>query len=368
MGEAVMYFLVERLSDLLNEEDEENILHGVRKPVEEIITEMRQLQVSLTDAGARRNQEHVRAWAADVRNLAYDATDILEHFIITIASKRRAEKRSLMTSIDERLVLHNMRSEMKSIKRRISELEAVFQTLGVTSKTKRQLIPLDRTNYSPYQVVADQEVIGLERDIEYLVGHLVNDNEKNEGHVSCYQFVSIIGMGGLGKTTLARKIYNHPAITRSFDSLVWICISQQWQIIDVLRQIFLKLCPGSENKIHNVKDKDELALKISSELHGKNYLIVLDDIWSTDVWSYLKAAFPFENNSSKILFTTRKVEVAQQVGLDCNLVHEPKLLNDEQSWELLQRKTCVTKYQHTGKTLFCFLILNCAAQSVYILI
>lgn len=340
MGEAVVSFLVERLCDMLNDQPEE-VQQAVRDPVEEILDALRILQGLLRNAGEKRNEERIRIWAAEVRELVYDATDILEGFIMKVAFEKKGMKDI------------GSKGNLNGIKVRVSRLVTCSRNYGVRSLTQddsnrivfNRRYPLDRT-YS--HVVVDQEVIGLEWDIEYLVGHLTDYRRREKW----YRVISICGMGGLGKTTLAGKIYNHPTVMRHFDCLCWVCISRQWQTSDILQRILFKLCPERRNEDLSLRGDAELVKAIFDILWGKRYLVVLDDIWSKDAWDSIKAAFPVENMSSKILLTTRNVEVAKHVESE-SLVHQPKLLNKEQSWELLLRKTCFKRIR-SGKILTSF--------------
>uniref|UniRef100_A0A166CNP5 Uncharacterized protein n=1 Tax=Daucus carota subsp. sativus TaxID=79200 RepID=A0A166CNP5_DAUCS len=151
-------------------------------------------------------------------------------------------------------------------------------------------------------------------------------------------------MGGLGKTTLAQKIYNHSAIKTHFAGLAWVSISRKWQTDRVLQRILICLVPENKNSILNM-DSDKLVEYMLQIQGRKKCLIVLDDIWSTDTWDALKAAFPAGKSMSKLMLTSRNAEVAEHVNLD-GFIHKPECLSPEQSWELLKLKAL-----HTGNCL-----------------
>ncbi|XP_027099667.2 probable disease resistance RPP8-like protein 2 [Coffea arabica] len=144
-------------------------------------------------------------------------------------------------------------------------------------------------------------------------------------------------MGGIGKTTLARKVYHHGRLKHYFKGFAWVCVSQQWQPKDLLQGILLKLIPEQRNLIMTSK-QDELARLLQQHLRARRCLIVLDDIWSTDAWDCLKDAIPVSEHGTKILLTTRNRDVAAYVGP--NGYHlQLRFLTEEESWELLRMKS-----------------------------
>ncbi|GKV51059.1 hypothetical protein SLEP1_g57735 [Rubroshorea leprosula] len=152
--------------------------------------------------------------------------------------------------------------------------------------------------------------------------------------------VSICGIGGLGKTTMAKAVYHHGDIRRHFEGFAWAYVFQQCKRRDVWEGILLKLItPSREEReeILRMRD-DDLAKKLYKVQKEKECLVVIDDIWSTEAWSTLSAAFPNETTSgSKVLLTTRNKKVALIADRE-GFVHEPSCLNEENSWELFQRK------------------------------
>ena len=173
----------------------------------------------------------------------------------------------------------------------------------------------------------------LDENIKEVVGQLVNEDKQ------C-QVVSICGMGGLGKTTVAKKVYHHSDVRRYFGGFAWAYISQQCKTRDVWEGILIKLTSPTKDErdqISKMRD-EELAKKLNQVQKEKRCLVILDDIWSTEAWDLLSPGFPSgQVISSKILLTTRNREVALHKD-PSGFLHEPGCLNEEQSWELFQKK------------------------------
>lgn len=147
--------------------------------------------------------------------------------------------------------------------------------------------------------------------------------------------VSIIGMGGLGKTTLARKIYNDARVKSYFDCCAWIFVSQEYKIKSLILDIFKSLNFKSD-EIYAMSH-EELEAKLRGYLRRRRYFIVMDDIWKTQVWEEIKDAFPDDSNGSRILITSREKEIASHASP----ARDPFLLpflDEHASWELLRRK------------------------------
>ena len=184
-----------------------------------------------------------------------------------------------------------------------------------------------------YSHIVEEYIVGLDENIKEVVGQLVNEDKQ------C-QVVSICGMGGLGKTTLAKKVYHHSDVRRHFDGFAWAYISQQCKTRDVWEGILIKLTSPTKDErdqISKMRD-EEVAKKLNQVQKEKRCLVILDDIWSTEAWDLLSPGFPSgQVISSKILLTTRNREVALHID-PSGFLHEPGCLNKEQSWELFQKK------------------------------
>lgn len=140
-------------------------------------------------------------------------------------------------------------------------------------------------------------------------------------------------MGGIGKTTLAKTIYNNLLIKQHFDIHAWATISQQYKAEDILSQLI-----SSHGKSSDVKSV-QLGLQLHKTLSGRRYLIILDDVWSVQVWDRVKLFFPDNGNGSRVVLTTRVSNVAKECGSSCFTMN---LLDEDKSWKLFREKA----FQH----------------------
>ncbi|KAI3957585.1 hypothetical protein MKW92_027749 [Papaver armeniacum] len=338
MVDAVVSFAVEKLGDALIHEI--IFLLGVRDQVQELRDELRRMQCFLKDADAKQQQgdERVCNWVADIRNVAYDSEDVVDTFMLKIGATPESGGGVLSFIKKKALMVKNLRhlrrvgKEIQAIQAKLKAISASRDAYGIKElpddKPSSSIDPL--RNYYPH--VKDEDVTGLEEHTKTLLTELSKDEER-----LCV--VSIVGVGGLGKTTLAKKIYKHDKVMRDFDCHAWCSISQQLNMRDVLLEIIKKFMNPDKDELSKIKEMNDrnLVEKLSEYLQDKRYLIVVDDLWSFQDWSMLSPSFPKGKRGSKILLTTRNKEVASQAD-PWSLQLEPELLNEEDSWELLRKK------------------------------
>ncbi|KAI3938875.1 hypothetical protein MKW92_012498 [Papaver armeniacum] len=322
MVDAVVKFAVDRLGDALI--GETFFLLGVRIQLEGLRDELRRMQCFLKDADAKEQQgdERVSNWVAEIRNLAYDAEDVIDNFILKVDStcktkgiKNFITRKALM--VKNMIHLHRVGNEILALQARLKAISNSRVTYGIkdlrdneasSSETNQRKTQHPLRNRYPH--VADNDIIGFNEHTKTLLSELTKDEED-------LRVISIIGVGGLGKTTLAKKIYGHDRVKSYFDCCGWSSISQQLNVEDVLGEIM---------NCMSLPKQGNLMEKLYNYLQDKRYFIILDDVWKVDLAS-----------GSKVLLTARNKEVALHAD-PWSLHFEPPILNDDDSWELLRRK------------------------------
>ncbi|KAJ0986963.1 hypothetical protein J5N97_005319 [Dioscorea zingiberensis] len=334
MAEAAVSSVVQKLGVLIMQEAKE--LHGVRGQVEWLQEELRSMQCFLKDADAKRarGDERVKNWVRNIRDVAYEAEDIIDTFMLKVSRRRRKKgffnciKRCVFI-FNELIAKHEVSTEIQGIKDKLADISnrrqqygiANIDEIGGTSNQSRvqPVIPL-----LP-ELQVDKDVVGFDDEKEVIVNQLVDESNKDR------LVISIVGMGGLGKTTLTKSIYNSPTIKRSFDMHAWVTISQEYKPIEIVRKILSKITSISEDKLE--KDIETLSIKLCETLKKGKYLIVLDDVWRTEVWDELKIVFPDVTNGSRVIITTRFLNVAEFAD-PTTKPHELRFLNEQESWQL----------------------------------
>ncbi|KAH0707853.1 hypothetical protein KY289_012929 [Solanum tuberosum] len=164
--------------------------------------------------------------------------------------------------------------------------------------------------------------------------------ELTRGFSGVLKVIPIVGMGGIGKTTLAKEVFNDAFIRSHFDVRAWATISQEHNVKDIL--VSLLHSTKEKDDTVNTEDESKLADMLQKSLKSRRYLIVLDDMWSDKAWDDVRLCFPSENNGSRILLTTRNTEVACSAGTK-NISLPIGLMGPVESWDLFKSAAFVNE-------------------------
>ncbi|KAM4099155.1 hypothetical protein ACJW30_07G134300 [Castanea mollissima] len=348
MAESVVSGVVTRLSNLLLQEA--IYLIDVSDKAHELQTELIRMQFFLKDADAKQNESaFIKNGLAEMKDLAYGAEDVIATYALTVASRKgrgiqKVLKRCACILV-EGITVHQVGSKIDAIKTRISNLKQSFQEYGIIreltiqageSSSLNEPQPEQRKTYSYLEV----DAVGFNDHVDKLVEILLKEEEGT-------RVASICGMGGLGKTTLARMVYNDPRVKQYFNGgCAWVCISQQYQKRPVWEEIMINLLPKEE--IKGWSDGD-LIRKLREVQQNEKCLVVLDDIWKIEDWNILCQVFPTKDTKSKILLTSRNSDVAKKAD-PRGIIHNLECLSPEKSWELLEKMAISWRSDSEPKT------------------
>ncbi|KAI3862428.1 hypothetical protein MKW92_022701 [Papaver armeniacum] len=341
MAEATATFFLERFTNWIAEEI--NLLMGVREQVSMLENDLKWLSSSIEKAEQkRRSDKSVKLWVQEARDVTFHAEDVIDEFIFKIIHQPWLKKESgpinrwLQNSISypqQLPLVHELANQIKEINTRVVRLLEMERHLHETAQiagggiesSKQHKIKLRRAAIAEEEYPNGVNSVKLHEDSRKQVTRSLLRGDKDKK--LCY--ISIIGMGGVGKTTLAKNIYNDDDVKRHFVRRAFVYVSQSYSLGHLFKSI--KRCFVSD-----MGDAEVSQQNLRDYLQGKKYLIVLDDIWSTEDLDRIRSAFPDDDNGSRILLTTRLKQVALSAG--ALSIHELGVINAKESWELFVNK------------------------------
>ncbi|XP_047967999.1 putative late blight resistance protein homolog R1A-10 isoform X2 [Salvia hispanica] len=287
---------------------------------------------SLMQILAKSSPSQIATLEGQIRDSTYKAEDLIEsHMVHQMLSKTKnniltffkpKSKRLTFSTPDLQLVTQDLHSAVVSMTEKMptsSDLQQATQQLESMT-----LVEVEEKSASSSR--SKSYLVGVDEDLLELKDRLTNSEKK-------VKIIPLVGMGGIGKSTLARKLYEDPHTASHFNYRGWAAISQ----VPNVREIMLSLLRGPDEKVSNELigcGENELKEILYKRLFGRRYMIVLDDIWSKKVWDKIRMHFPDNNNGSRIVITTRDSEVAEHVAGSQSL-HHVQLLDEFASWDLL---------------------------------
>ncbi|KAL1807131.1 hypothetical protein ACET3Z_030199 [Daucus carota] len=223
--------------------------------------------------------------------------------------------------------LYDIGNDIESLKKRIGVIKERRLEYGIdTILAGPDLKQKERTFIRASAIDNKVDVVGFKEDIDELMKELNSEDPP-------LKIISIHGMGGSGKTSLALKLYNSNEL-RHFGTRAKVCVSNEYTIKDVLKRIIKSFKgPEHEQYMSNMDERDLLQYLPQLLENEGCYLVLIDDIWDIKAWNQIKIAFPNQENGSRIMITTRIKKVAETVDKN-GLAYQLRLLREEESWEL----------------------------------
>ncbi|XP_051180355.1 putative disease resistance protein RGA4 [Lolium perenne] len=311
------------------------LILGVKEELEELQGTIKQIQCFLYDAEQRMIHESaVQNWISELRDAMYDADDIVDSARFEgskllrdhTSSSRKSNPcwdisfLSCFPGIQRR---HEIAVKIRDLNKRIEKLSKhgnSFLHPGIAPSGQGSTSKQRLSSKIVQPNLVGKEIVHSSRKLVDLV--LAQKGYKN------YK-LAIVGTGGVGKTTLAQKIYNDQKIKGNFNKHAWVCVSQECNEVNLLKEILRNI------GVHQEQGESiaELQNKIAETIDGKSFFLVLDDVWKSNVWTDLLKIPLCSANTAVILVTTRDVRIAMNIHTEHT--HKVDLMSEEVGWELL---------------------------------
>lgn len=324
MADAAVQFLLENLKQVLLYNG--GLIKNVKEEVEYLERELRLFRAFLQDSTKNLKKDEIsREIVNQIREVVYDIEDAIDAYVTQAADNKAKNFIGNFFGVPKSQLISvasNVRSlgeKVKSILERLKQVDVEPGKNHPTSETGQ----LEQIKVPK---VREENIVGFEDVTEALVGYLMEEKEELD-------VISIIGLPGLGKTTVAGKVFRDPKVKYDFPTCIWVNVSQEYNRKNVFLAILSKFIEITDHE-RQMPEK-EIARIIREHLDKGKFLIVMDDVWTADAWKELKEAFPKAHGMGKILITSRNEEVASQANQKRE-PHKLRFLTFDESWELLQ--------------------------------
>ena len=360
MAETAVGLVIDKLIPLLSEEA--YLLRGIHKEVEEIKCDLDYILAFLNDADARAQTDQstnssnaVKVWVEKLRTAAFEVEDVIDEYTHLMAQIQHPHKHRFIGFLRRSACLviklkprHDIASKIQDIKQKIKDINQKGATYSFNSTLQQGYTSSGQSNnvwYDPRKdscFLKETEVVGIKSARDELIGMMKGGPPKRT-------VISVVGMGGIGKTTLAHQVYVR--MKESFDCHAWIEVSQSYEKVELLQLLMKKFCEERQESIpEGIDSMDETTItkKIRDYLQGKSYLVIFDDIWNIYFWADIKnVLLDDDEKNGRIMITTRDVEVANFCKISSIVhIHHLQPLPPEKAWALFCKRAFQYEMHH----------------------
>ena len=339
MAESLLFSVAESLLGKLASRavEKASLAMGVYHDLQQMRVTMALVKALLLDAEQKKQQNNALSeWLRQIKRVFSDAEDIVDNFecealrkhvVNTHGSVSRKVRRLFSTS-NPLVYRLRMAREIKGIKNRLEKVAADRHMFGLQINDMDTRV-VHRREMTHSHVNASN-VIGREDDKKKIIELLLQDGNDTSPSV-----ISIEGFGGMGKTTLAKLVFNDLIIDECFPLKMWVCVSNDFELRNVLIKI-LNSTPNPRNENFKNFEMEQLQNRLRNTLHRQKFLLVLDDVWNENrvKWNELKDIIDIGVEGSKILVTTRSHAIAVMMRTKSSNYYRLEGLSEEHSLSL----------------------------------
>ncbi|KAK1602861.1 hypothetical protein QYE76_016655 [Lolium multiflorum] len=332
IGEAVLSAFMQALFEkvISTAFGELKLPQDVAEELEKLSSTLSTIQAHVEDAEERQFKDKAaRSWLAKLKDVAYEMDDLLDDYAAeALRSKLEgpsnynhlSKVRSCFCCfwLNTCLFNHKILQEIRKVEEKLDRLVKERQIIGpnmVSTMDRKEIKERPETS----SIIDDSSVFGREEDKEIIVKMLLDQKNSNSNHANL-SILPIVGMGGLGKTTLAQLVYNDTRIKNHFQLRVWLCVSENFDLTKLTKETIESVANEFESVVSWVSsvttNMNLLQEDLSKKLEGKRFLLVLDDVWNEDPekWDTYRRALVTGGKGSRIVVTTRNKNVGNLMG------------------------------------------------------
>nr|XP_048330701.1 putative disease resistance protein RGA1 [Ziziphus jujuba var. spinosa] len=323
-------------------QNEVALLSGVEDELQKLEDTISSIKSVLVDAEKRQVQEEqIKTWLRRLEDAVYEADDFVDEFSTDQALRSQQEAvtgnklakkvRTFCCSTSNPFAFrHKMGSKIKDIR---NKLDAIANDRKFHLVTGLQETEVVTAEWKDHSFQREENTIGREDDKIEIKKRLFDMKTKENIGV-----IPIVGVGGLGKTTLAQLVFNDEEVQRHFEPKLWVSVPKVFDVELVVKEVFQSARQG-ERSTDNIT-LDQMQKDIREKIKGKQFLLVLDDIWDLDNrarWLSLENLLRDGSSGSRIIVTTRDKEVARIINGPEEPPYILEALDDNKAWSLFEK-------------------------------
>ena len=289
--------------------------------------------LSVTEEANTAEEEYqnptVKVWLHGLKDAVYHAEDLIDEALTRDETHTKSSKLGKLLSISKWNI--SIERKMKEI---LQSIEEIWIDINSLDNMKKEKSPLMSTS----SIVDESKIFGMYDHKEKIIKLLLETDE-------WLSVIRIVGMGGIGKTTLAQIVYNDPHVRAHFDLIAWICFSDHSDMFSVTKAIIESLT----SRHFDLNDLNLLQVRLKEKVAGKKFLLVLDNMWNDNYkeWELFRAPFNDAAHGSRVIVTTRSHRVPATKGTVNTYIMQP--LSDEVSWRLFANSAFGNKEPRSNK-------------------
>lgn len=312
------------------------LVWGVKNELSKLRRTLMKIISVVSDTEMREIRDQVaKVWLKELKEVAYDAENILEEFEAEVVRQRveNGSSTSYLSSLTPNQVLFRLDISRKIsiVRERLDDVakDNDYLRLGELLDTRKQVDTFKQRESS--SLLCRSLIFGRDKDCDSIIEMLFSEN-KNGSNDVIIPAVIITGIGGIGKTALAKLIYNDERISNNFQLKIWVHVSENFDVRRITREI-MESC--SEKGCSDFVNWNMIQEKLKDQIQGKQFLLVLDDVWDDDrsKWEQLCLPFVFANYRSRLLITTRNANVLNST---MTTLYSLEVLTDEECWKIFK--------------------------------